>query len=65
MVDWFYRSFGGDASEYDQKAIQTLSAIFPERKIVTVDGMALIKEGGNVHCITQQIPREVKKKCVK
>ncbi len=53
--------FGGDAIENDQKAVQKLSTIFLERKIVTVDGMALIKEGGNVHCITQQIPREVKK----
>lgn len=48
--------FGGDAEDYDQAAIQKLQAVFPDRRIVTVDGMALIKEGGNVHCITQQMP---------
>ena len=48
--------FGDDASETDANAIQKLQQVFPERTIVTVDGMALIKEGGNVHCITQQMP---------
>ena len=49
--------FGGDAAQADEKAFETLQVLFPERKIVTVDGMALIKEGGNVHCITQQMPQ--------
>ncbi|WFR55421.1 agmatine deiminase family protein [Anaerocolumna sp. AGMB13025] len=48
--------FGGDAKETDKKAEAVLQEVFPERKIVTVDGMPLIKEGGNVHCITQQMP---------
>lgn len=49
--------FGGDAKETDRKAEEILGKVFPDRKIVTVDGMALIKEGGNVHCITQQMPK--------
>jgi agmatine deiminase len=48
--------FGGDAEAYDYAAINKLQAIFPDRRIVAVDGMPLIKEGGNVHCITQQMP---------
>ena len=48
--------FGDDAMEYDKEAEKILQQVFPERKIITVDGMALIKEGGNVHCITQQMP---------
>lgn len=48
--------FGEDASNSDKLAEETLSRVFPDRKIITVDGMALIKEGGNVHCITQQMP---------
>lgn len=52
--------FGGDASETDKQAEQILKKVFPERKIVTVDGMALIKEGGNVHCITQQMPAGIR-----
>lgn len=50
--------FGGDASETDGKAVRTLQSVYPGRTVVTVDGMALIKEGGNVHCITQQMPAE-------
>lgn len=48
--------FGEDAHDTDKQAADILKEVFPDRKIVTVDGMALIKEGGNVHCITQQVP---------
>lgn len=48
--------FGGDAESTDQKTVEILQKVFPERRIRTVDGMALITEGGNVHCITQQMP---------
>lgn len=47
--------FGGDATETDQIAIEVLQQAFPKRKIRTIDGMAIIKEGGNVHCTTQQM----------
>ncbi len=49
--------FGGDAVEADQKAKAILQSVFPDRKIVPIDGMGLIKEGGNIHCITQQVPK--------
>lgn len=49
-------TFGWDAIETDHEAFSILKKVFPDRKIVTVDGMKLIKEGGNVHCITQQMP---------
>ncbi|MDF2926136.1 MAG: agmatine deiminase [Paenibacillaceae bacterium] len=48
--------FGGDAAETDRLAEQALAAAFPGRRIRTVNGMAIIKEGGNVHCTTQQMP---------
>ncbi|MDN4090542.1 agmatine deiminase family protein [Paenibacillus polymyxa] len=48
--------FGGTAAESDLAAQQVLSKVFPNRKIRTVDGMAVIREGGNVHCTTQQMP---------
>ncbi len=48
--------FGGDASETDKKAIELLAHLYPDHQVVTIDGMDLIKEGGNVHCITQQMP---------
>ena len=52
--------FGGDAEQTDKRAVEILRKVFPERKIVAVDGGDLIKEGGNVHCITQQIPRGIR-----
>lgn len=48
--------FGGAAEETDRQAIQRLSELFPNRQICTVNGMAVITEGGNVHCTTQQMP---------
>lgn len=48
--------FGQDAENTDKKAVEVLQRVYPDRKIVTVDGMPIIKGGGNVHCITQQMP---------
>ncbi|SPF44337.1 putative agmatine deiminase [Candidatus Desulfosporosinus infrequens] len=48
--------FGGNAGGTDQLAGQALAKLFPERRIRTVNGMAIIREGGNVHCTTQQMP---------
>lgn len=48
--------FGGAAEETDREAARILQKTFPDRRIRTVDGMAIIKEGGNVHCTTQQMP---------
>jgi agmatine deiminase len=52
--------FGGDAEETDRQAEEILQKVFPDRKITTVDGMAIIKEGGNVHCVTQQMPSGIR-----
>ncbi|MFV0343200.1 MAG: agmatine/peptidylarginine deiminase [Anaerocolumna sp.] len=49
--------FCEDAMETDQLAKDMIQKVFPDRKITEVDGMKLIKEGGNVHCITQQMPK--------
>lgn len=47
--------FGGAAEETDRLAEKVLSETFPDRRIRTIDGMAVIREGGNVHCTTQQM----------
>lgn len=51
--------FGDEAKEADERAAGILQEVFPERKIVTVDTSSLITEGGNIHCVTQQIPEEI------
>lgn len=48
--------FGGAAEKTDRLAVETLRKTFPDRKVRTVDGMGMIREGGNVHCTTQQMP---------
>lgn len=48
--------FGGDFADTDRFAKSVLEKIFPEREIVTVNGMPIIRGGGNVHCLTQQMP---------
>ncbi|AIQ55837.1 agmatine deiminase family protein [Paenibacillus borealis] len=48
--------FGGTAAETDKLAEETLAGLFQGRRIRTVNGMAVIGEGGNVHCTTQQMP---------
>lgn len=49
--------FGGAATAHDREAVHVLQAVFPNRRVRTVDGMAIIREGGNVHCMTQQVPQ--------
>jgi agmatine deiminase len=48
--------FGGAAEETDRMAEKVLKETFPDRRIRKINGMAIIKEGGNVHCTTQQMP---------
>ncbi|MCQ2501242.1 MAG: agmatine deiminase [Lachnospiraceae bacterium] len=42
---------------HDTLAIQTLAECFPDREIVPIQARSLIVGGGNIHCVTQQIPR--------
>jgi agmatine deiminase len=51
--------FGGPAEKTDDLAVSILRGAFPGRKIRPVNGLAIIREGGNVHCITQQLPATV------
>ena len=57
----FYISNGGvivpqfeDA--HDQTAVRLLAELFPERTIYPVLAREILMGGGNIHCITQQIP---------
>ena len=41
---------------HDEAAIAAYGEMFPDRRIVTVPGREILLGGGNVHCITQQVP---------
>jgi agmatine deiminase len=41
----------------DAKAMRALKRLFPTREIVGVPTREVLLSGGNIHCITQQVPR--------
>ena len=49
-------AFGGENIKSDQRAAEIMEKLCPERKVVTVDARDILTGGGNIHCITQQIP---------
>jgi agmatine deiminase len=40
----------------DGAALRKLRTLFPKREIVGVPAREILLGGGNVHCITQQVP---------
>lgn len=41
---------------YDEQAAEVLRVCFPEREVVGVPAREILLGGGNIHCITQQVP---------
>jgi len=42
--------------QHDAKAAAILRRTFPERELVGVPAREILLGGGNIHCITQQVP---------
>lgn len=42
--------------ENDAVAVELLASLFPEREVYPIAARSIIVGGGNIHCITQQIP---------
>ncbi len=40
----------------DTEALALLQAMFPDRRVIGIDGRPLVTQYGNIHCVTQQIP---------
>jgi len=45
-----------DDEKADIRAKEVIQSVFPDRKIITINGIDISMGGGNVHCITQQQP---------
>jgi agmatine deiminase len=41
---------------FDEQAMEILRGCFPEREVVGVPAREILLGGGNIHCITQQVP---------
>lgn len=42
--------------KFDKQAVETMKSIFPDKEIVGVYSREVLLGGGNIHCITQQVP---------
>lgn len=45
--------------ENDEKALDILRPLFPDREVIGIRARDILIGGGNIHCITQQIPQDM------
>lgn len=43
----------------DEEAYKVIRKLFPDREVVKLPALDIVRGGGGIHCITQQIPRPV------
>ena len=48
--------FGGDNAASDARACRILAELCPDRQVIGLPAREILQGGGNIHCITQQIP---------
>ena len=50
-------AFGGKIAQSDDRAARLLAELCPDREVIQVPARDILVGGGNIHCITQQIPQ--------
>ncbi len=48
--------FGGSNEDSDRRALEILQSVCKDREIIGIPARDILLGGGNIHCITQQIP---------
>ena len=43
-------------TRWDEAAVKTLTSLFPGRDVIGVQARGILIGGGNIHCVTQQVP---------
>jgi agmatine deiminase len=51
--------FGGENESSDARVVKIMQTLCPERRIVPIYSRDILLGGGNIHCVTQQIPKGV------
>ncbi len=51
--------FGGENAVSDARAVSMMKQLCPDRNIIPIPARELLLGGGNIHCLTQQIPKGV------
>lgn len=46
-------------TDNDEKALEQIKEVFPDRKVVGIDSRAIIRQHGSLHCCTMQFPKGV------
>ncbi|GIL91442.1 hypothetical protein Vretifemale_19005 [Volvox reticuliferus] len=54
--------FGGQHSRNDEEALVAFAGAFPDRKVVGIYSRELLLGGGNIHCLTQNLPAAAAKR---
>ncbi len=49
--------FGGENEMSDRRAVEIMERLNPEREVIPIPARDILVGGGNIHCITQQIPK--------
>ena len=49
--------FGGENAASDERALRIFRELCPDREVVGIYSMDILLGGGNIHCITQQVPK--------
>jgi agmatine deiminase len=49
--------FGGENAASDARAVERMARLCPNREIVPIFAQSILLGGGNIHCVTQQIPK--------
>ena len=53
--------FGGENAESDKRAVDIMTKLCKPRNVIPVPARDIIVGGGNIHCVTQQLPKGVLK----
>lgn len=59
LVPTFASNFDESPLEYDKQALEIYKEVFKNREVIPIPSRELLLGGGGVHCILQQVPKNI------